>query len=448
MDHPHLARLLDVYESEQHLDLVMEHLEGGELFDRVKNKKRFSERDTAEVTWQMLLALNYMHELEIVHGDIKLENWMYSQKDKNHLKLIDFGFSKMRGQVSEKACGTIAYIAPEVLELHFGPEGDMWSLGVIVFVLLSGNMPFTGTEQQKLQSISRGEYTMKRERWASISADAIDFVRKLLKVEPSRRMRAEDALKHTFIANKHFERRLEVDSSVVDALCQFSHQEKFRRCCLFMMAWSLSEEERAQVEDAFLAIDTHHSGRITYDELYAIMVDKFKLPVAEVKTAFKALSVHGDREIHYSDFLAAMVSSKLAISQDLLQECFQKFDTDGSGYITDAHLKEVLGEKFNGTPTDSMLRDVGTLRPGQMSWHEFACYMQGKPLHLHGDEMLPDLDEVERLNAFSPPGVGLVRSTQSIASKKNCCKPSPGFASRRSYTADTTESTQSSCVLM
>merc|ERR1719382_1887174 len=95
MDHPHVARLVDVYESQERLDLVMECMSGGELFKRVVEKKYFSERDGAAVAWQMLLAVNYIHSHDIVHRDLKLENFLYEAKDSNHLKLIDFGFSKL-----------------------------------------------------------------------------------------------------------------------------------------------------------------------------------------------------------------------------------------------------------------------------------------------------------------------------------------------------------------
>jgi Ca2+-binding EF-hand superfamily protein len=392
MDHPHIARLMDVYMSEEHLDLIMECMDGGELFDRMKSLKRFPQREAAEVTWQMLLALNYIHEHGIMHGDIKLENFMFDSMSSNHLKLIDFGFSKMCGQVAEKVCGTVAYIAPEVLDLNFTPQADMWSLGVIVFCMLSGYMPFTGSEQNQLQNIVAGKYSMKKEKWGYLSKEAVEFTRCLLKVDPKKRLTAQQSLEHPFISNKHFGNKLQVDSTVVEAMCDFGHHAKFRRCCLFIMAWSLSSEERAAVEEYFLAMDEHHHGALTYEDLKHLMVDKFKVPAKEVKTAFQALAVHSDKEIHYSDFLAAMVSTRIALNNDILQDCFQKFDLDSNGFITRSNLRDVLGDKFNGIPVEQLFDDVPTLHEGKMSWHEFVCFMKGKPLKLHGDEFVPDQD--------------------------------------------------------
>lgn len=213
-------------------------------------------------------------------------------------------------------------------------------------------------------------------------------MKRLLRVDCRKRLTAQGALSHPFIANKHFERRLEVDSTVLGALCHFGQQAKFRRCCLFIMAWSLSEEERAEVENAFLAIDTHHTGRLSYEELREIMVEQYHMPEDSARTAFRALSVHSDGDIHFSDFLAAMVSSRIALHNDLLHDCFNKFDLDGSGYLTTEHLRKVLGETFDGTQTKTMLQDVGTLHPDRMTWHEFAAYMQGRPLRWRGDELV------------------------------------------------------------
>merc|ERR1719215_476798 len=131
MDHPHIIRLYDVYESRQELFLVMECAEGGELFARLVEKKRFSEAEASDALRQMLLALNYIHSHGIVHRDVKLENFIYDRH--GHLKLIDFGFSKMWAASANEnmgdSLGTLAYAAPEVLQENYTSQCDMWSLG-------------------------------------------------------------------------------------------------------------------------------------------------------------------------------------------------------------------------------------------------------------------------------------------------------------------------------
>merc|ERR1719265_1112560 len=132
MDHPHIVRLYDVYESKSELHLVMECAGGGELFEHVTKKKRFSEYEASDALRQMLLALNYIHSHGIVHRDVKLENFIFDSKSSGHLKLIDFGFSKMWDQTSgekmKQSLGTLAYAAPEVLNRSYTSQCDLWSL--------------------------------------------------------------------------------------------------------------------------------------------------------------------------------------------------------------------------------------------------------------------------------------------------------------------------------
>eukprot|EP00440_Ansanella_granifera_P052025 gb/GFBE01056403.1/.p1 GENE.gb/GFBE01056403.1/~~gb/GFBE01056403.1/.p1 ORF type:complete len:554 (+),score=146.17 gb/GFBE01056403.1/:1-1662(+) len=388
MDHPHITRLYDVYESEEYLYLVMECMEGGELFDRVTELKRFTERDAADAVSQMLLALNYIHSHGIVHRDLKLENFLYDYRTSNHLKLIDFGFSKMWDPNIKMcvSCGTLAYVAPEVLQKAYTSQCDLWSLGVIAFVLLSGYMPFSGAEAVQTKNISAGYYVMKPERWNSISKEGKEFIKGLLEVDPEKRLTAATALEHRWVANRHeIEHLPEVDDSVVDALRQFGQASKFRRCCLEMMAWSLSNEERSKVRQYFISMDETKQGTITLAELKKVLMDKFHISNEETLSIFNAMDTNHDEEIHYSDFLAAMVSTRIALHDDLLKSAFKRFDTDSSGYITPENLREVLGETFEGEHVEQLMAEADMLKDGRISYEEFVAYLRGDPLQTHQD---------------------------------------------------------------
>lgn len=165
-----------------------------------------------------------------------------------------------------------------------------------------------------------------------------------------------------------------------------------------MMAWSLSMEERSKVEQYFLALDTKHHGAISYEELKKVMVDQYHLPCSEAKKAFNALDSSHHKEIHYSDFLAAMISKRVEMNEELIHEAFRKFDVDDSGYITSDNLKEVLGEKFEGQKVCDILNEADTKHAGRLSYHEFASYLTGKELHLHGDEGIGMEPIIERKN--------------------------------------------------
>merc|ERR1712176_1464300 len=165
--------------------------------EHITRLERFTERDAANAVHQMLLAVYYLHSQNIVHRDLKLENFLYEKKDSSFLKLIDFGFSSLLSDPNIRmnmSCGTMSYVAPEVLAKSYTSQCDMWSLGVIVFILLSGYMPFSGDDKAQLKHIQEGSYRIISSRWKHVSATAKDFTFKLLQVEPTLRPTAKQAL--------------------------------------------------------------------------------------------------------------------------------------------------------------------------------------------------------------------------------------------------------------
>jgi calcium-dependent protein kinase len=381
MDHPHIARLCDVYETRHQLHMVMECLEGGEVFDRLTAKKRFSEEEAIDALRQMLLALNYIHSHGIVHRDIKLENFVYDKKDSSHLKLIDFGFSKMwnpaEQQPMNKSLGTLSYVAPEVLNKCYTSQCDLWSLGVIGFILLSGYLPFSGTDAAQKRNIRKGNFAMEVDKWDNISEGAKDFIFKLLEVNPSKRLTARTALEHPWITKSCSAVPQDIDIKVIEALREFGRVSKFRRCCMEMLAWSLSNEERAQVRGYFLRLDADHSGGITLSELEDVMIDKFHAAdKLETLHVFEALDYNHDQEIHYSDFLAAMVDSQINLNEQHLDAAFRRFDADRTGYISLENLRAVLGSQVDGEKVEVFMKDVNESKNGRISFSEFSSYLR------------------------------------------------------------------------
>jgi calcium-dependent protein kinase len=290
-----------------------------------------------------------------------MENFLYSRKGSKFLKLIDFGFSKGWDSNSQNnmglTCGTLSYMAPEVLQKNYGSQCDMWSVGVVAFALLMGYMPFSGSDRWMHMCIGRGKYTVKQEQWEKISTPAQHFVTSLLQVDPDRRLSAQEALEHEWIAMRSRAEE-EIDASVIDALKQFGQASRFRRCCMEMMAWSLSHEERLLVSPYFTLFDANKDGIITLEELQNVLEGKFNVPAHETMQIFKAMDSNNDEEIHYSDFLAAMVSSRIALHDDLLKASFKKFDTDSTGYITATNLREVFVGDVVATAHNSRITEV------------------------------------------------------------------------------------------
>lgn len=394
LDHPHIVRLKDVYENEHQVTIITELLDGGDLLDRFAQLEKFSERYAAEATSQMLVALVYMHDLQVVHRDIKCDHFIFDTAHGFHLKLIDFGFSKMVSKRRKKmmqGCGTLAYMAPEVLNSSYTNKCDLWSLGVVVYVLLIGTMPFDDKNTEILmEQIMKGRYRTDQAVWAHLSSNAKHFLQSLLQVNPDRRLSAKEALEHPWVAMVA-EAQVEdvtdaVDAEVVNSLREFAKASRFRRACMHMVAMSLSNEERMQAREAFLKMDTDRQGTISIFEMKRVLESKVSKSDEEVQRIFDALDKDSSGEINYSEFLSAMTASRIAMRYDLLREAFRRFDQDGSGVITVDDLREVLGEGFEDAEVEQMIREADASLDGQISLDEFISYVCGDDVQeLHQD---------------------------------------------------------------
>jgi calcium-dependent protein kinase len=329
MDHPNVAQLVDVYESEERLHFVMECMEGGELFARVVDQKKFAEDDAAAATLQMLLAINYMHSRGFVHRDVKLENFLYEQKGSDALKLIDFGFSiawDSRCRPMTDKLGTAAYAAPEVLNGSYTSQCDLWSFGVIVFILLAGYMPFNKVE---VDCIKQGRYCWRPASWANVSDLAVDFVKKLLTVDPAQRLTAAQALDHPWLARaratQERKQRQQFDQSKADALCSFSCRSLDSRLSSGLMAWSAPPSEHVNAREAFRMLDQKNTGVISQVDFIASLA-QYGVSEQVSCRAFAALDVNGNGQLDYSEFLAAMIASRHQIDDDLLKRTQDELD--------------------------------------------------------------------------------------------------------------------------
>ncbi len=219
LSHPHIVHLSEVYEDEEAVCLVMELAKGGEVFDRLVQEGHFSEADTAGVIVQLLCAVDHMHKAGVVHRDLKLENLLFYDDEKESRVLVaDFGLSDWEWALNEDApvCGTPGYMAPEVLSGgRVTPSADIWSIGVIAYVLLAGYPPFfpvrsdvddRSEEEELVDLILKGRYEFHEHTWGDISEDAKDFIRWLMNLDPEARPNCEEALSHHWLNGKIYRR--------------------------------------------------------------------------------------------------------------------------------------------------------------------------------------------------------------------------------------------------
>ncbi|KAK5849106.1 hypothetical protein PBY51_008774 [Eleginops maclovinus] len=203
--HENIVALEDIYESPDHLYLIMQLVSGGELFDRIVEKGFYTEKDASTLIRQVLDAVNYLHKQGIVHRDLKPENLLYfNPQDESKIMISDFGLSKMEGSgdVMSTACGTPGYVAPEVLaQKPYSKAVDCWSIGVIAYILLCGYPPFYDENDSKLfEQILKADYEFDAPYWDDISDSAKDFIGSLMEKDPDKRFTCDQALRHPWIA--------------------------------------------------------------------------------------------------------------------------------------------------------------------------------------------------------------------------------------------------------
>jgi len=409
MDHPHIARLINVYEEPERLMLVMEVCKGGEIFEWI-SANGVDEKKAADLVFQMLLSVNYLHDRQIVHRDLKLENFLFETKAYEYVKLIDFGMARYwsNNRNMKLACGTVGYVAPECLNEDYTIKCDMWAMGVITYVLLCGDMPFKGSEPEQIAAIKACQYTMDAPNWANVSEKARDFVVKLMTLDVDARMSARQALEHPWIVERQ---QIEikdadgVDQATVNSMKQFAQASSFKRVCLGMMSYSMTLQERKDVREAFNKFDTDQTGRIMLKDLKVILRDNCS--DEEVKQMFGKLDTNSDEHISYSDFLAAMLTSKISQSESHIKAAFNRLDKDGSGEITADNLREVLGDSHNGETVEKLMKEADVSHTGTISYDEFMMYIQGGAASDVEQEAVMEIVEVEKRRSLIESKIAL-----------------------------------------
>jgi len=203
VDHPGVVSVEAVYESGEEVHIVMEQLEGGEVFSRLVELGRFSEEETARVTVQLLQVLVHLHSKQVMHRDIKPENLIYETTASEHFRLIDFGFAARfdsgGGDLCKERCGTLQYVAPEIIRgCGYNEKVDLWSVGCLVYVLLTGKSLYRGNDQQVMKKVAAGEIDFGK-RFKDLTEGAQDLILSLLEWDPVQRPSAAEALRHPWL---------------------------------------------------------------------------------------------------------------------------------------------------------------------------------------------------------------------------------------------------------
>ncbi|XP_058738253.1 calcium-dependent protein kinase 32-like [Vicia villosa] len=383
--HGNIVTLKDTYEDDNAVHLVMELCEGGELFDRIVARGHYTERAAAAVTKTIVEVVQMCHKHGVMHRDLKPENFLFANKKETApLKAIDFGLSVFfkPGERFNEIVGSPYYMAPEVLKRNYGPEVDIWSAGVILYILLCGVPPFWAeTEQGVAQAIIRSVVDFKRDPWPKVSDNAKDLVKKMLNPDPKRRLTAQEVLDHPWLVHAKKASNVSLGETVRARLKQFSVMNKLKKRALRVIAEHLSVEEAAGLKEGFKLMDTSNKGKINIDEL-RIGLHKLghQIPDADVQILMEAGDVDRDGYLDYGEYVAISVHLRKMGNDEHLHKAFDFFDQNQTGYIEIDELRNALSDEIEDTNSEevisAIMHDVDTDKDGKISYEEFANMMK------------------------------------------------------------------------
>ncbi|CAM9141805.1 unnamed protein product [Pylaiella littoralis] len=358
LDHPNIIRAIETFEANKEVYLVMKLCTGGDL----RSRAPYTERAVVDIIAKLLSATWYMHQEGVVHRDLKLENVVYESKlPDSDIYIIDYGLSKIvdtHEARMKEVVGTLYTMAPEVLDggKSYDKSCDMWSIGVMTFVLLSGDMPFDHSSKQRLiNAVEDGRFEFSGKRWDRVSGDARNFIRRMMVKDPSGRYTAGQALQHGWI--NQFRRsgaeRLMSSPAVLDkadhdrvvaSLKNFASYSKVKRTALMLVAYRSHPDETKAMRDAFKAYDVDLNGRVSREEFQNVL-KKQGYTNAELVGLFDEVDDDHDGYLHYTEFLAATLETDgKEVTDERLAEAFHQLDMDDSGSISRDNLVEFLGK--------------------------------------------------------------------------------------------------------
>ncbi|THU58892.1 hypothetical protein C4D60_Mb03t19260 [Musa balbisiana] len=384
--HKNLVQFYDAYEDEDNVYIVMELCKGGELLERILSRGgKYSEEDAKAVIVQILSVVAFCHLQGVVHRDLKPENFLFATKDeKSTLKAIDFGLSDLvkPDERLNDIVGSAYYVAPEVLHRSYGTEADMWSIGVIAYILLCGSRPFWArTESGIFRAVLKAEPTFDEAPWPSLSSQAKDFVKKLLNKDYRKRMTAAQALCHPWLRNFE-EVKIPQDIIVYKLVKAYICSSSLRKSALRALAKTLTVDQLYYLQEQFALLGPNKSGYISLQNLKTAlsrnstdtMKDSRVLDFANMVSALQY------RKLDFEEFAAAAISvhqmEVLDTWEQHARNGYEFFEKDGNRPIMIEELASELGLSPS-VPVHVVLQDWIRHSDGKLSLLGFIKLLHG-----------------------------------------------------------------------
>ncbi|CAD8109400.1 unnamed protein product [Paramecium primaurelia] len=341
LDHPSILRLYETFEDAEYLYMVLEICQGGDVFDKVLEKGSLPVEDAFKIYIQYMRAVNYYQGFKIVHRDLKPENFLFQKKnDLSSLTLIDFGIAKRCVDKLKTKSGTAYYVAPEVLDGLYDHKCDVWSAGVVLYVILCGYPPFYGeNEKEILTEIKTGSLQFDGDEWQGISQEIKDFIRSQV-CPAEKRLLPKDLLSHKVITQ--YNQKFVQDNKLLSmiTLNQWVKYHPIRRLALFYLATQLDSSELVNQKNCFFFINTSQTGLITQQELSTYL----KVNKQDVQKLWPYIDCNSNGYLDYFEFVALTLTQQEFIKQ--LQFMFD-FLSQQDKFISQKSIKYIFDQNAN-----------------------------------------------------------------------------------------------------
>ncbi len=394
MDHPNIVKIFEFYNTDEGYYLITEYCSEGELFQEIIDHAPFPEYIAAQLMYQIFSAVNYCHNINIIHRDLKPENILIERKEgkKYNIKIIDFGTAKIyeKNKSEKKIIGSSYYIAPEVLTENYNQMSDLWSCGVILYILLSGKPPFSAkSDSLILEKIKIGKYNMQIQQFENVSSEVKDLITNLLQKNPSKRYPASKVLQHSWfkkfnIKSESLENDIKKIKESLSNIKKYNPELKLQQVVIAYLVHNIPQLH--SIKDAykiFLTYDENLDGKITKSEMRKVFKNQLKMNSKadeEVEEIFKKLDNDNNGYIEYEEFVRASINKEIFIKEEILLFAFKFFDKDGSGEINIDELKQVFCTGKNSEISEkvliSILDKIDTDGNKEISFKEFKKMME------------------------------------------------------------------------
>jgi calcium-dependent protein kinase len=395
LDHPNTAKILEFYSTPKAYYIVTDYCSCGELYNQIKHE--YNENQLAVLFYQLFSALTYLHTNNIVHRDLKLENILISEIEKDKktgkkyfwIKIIDFGTAKIfeKNKKEKAIVGSSYYIAPEVLQKAYNEKCDTWSAGVILYMLIVGRAPFDGADDEEIiENIKKGKFNAKHKKLVASSNEVQDLVKKLLEVNVNKRLSAQEALKHPWFKKfdaKSLYKNIEEEKikMYLMRLRKYEIYSKFQQMVLAFIVHNIPySEESKDILKIFRLFNTNDDGKLSKKELYSGLITYFNHAEIdkEIDGIFLLLDGANHGFLEYEEFLRACLDQKMICSDEHLVYAFNFFDKDNTGRISVEKIMAIfVDDNVSEEVFRSIFNEIDQNQDGEIDFAEFKDMMTG-----------------------------------------------------------------------